>query len=297
MSLIKPQDVKIQMDQDLIYGLERGTTTYIKELDEAWTWRNGEVNIHSGYSNEGKGTFIRFISLIKALEEKKKFIFYAPEDGPAQWFFNELIHTLSGKSTDKDNYNFIGVDLYNYCFDLIRNLFIFHKRKSPENTIENLIKDWENHIKKEDIYGFIIDPYVRLTRSNQAPERDDLYAGYLMGMLTDFTGDYYNCSVHMVMHQQTPKRTLEGYYPPPNMYAVKGGGTFADTADNILSAWRPFYAKDKLNTEVHITSEKIKKQKLVGIPQTLKFSFDRKTNRYCHYGTTESLYNFSKFLI
>jgi twinkle protein len=293
--IIRPEDVKEQMTIDLLNGLEKGTTTYIEEFDDAWKWRNGEVNLWSGYANEGKGTFTRFLCLIKALEEKKKFAFYAPEDGPAEWFFSELISTLSGKSTDKNNPNFIGADLYDKCFEIIKELFIYVQIKSPKNTIENIVKSWEELVKEEPIYGFVIDPFVRMTRSKEAPDRDDLYASYVMSILSDFAIDYPICSMHMVLHQQTPKRNEAGYYPEPNMYAVKGGGNFADVSDNVLSAWRPKYAKEKLDTEVIITSQKIKKQKLVGIPQSLKLRFDRKTNRFIDYNTSTDIYNFDKW--
>lgn len=276
-----PADVAEEMVFALLNGRDKGTTTYIPELDEAWTWRGGEVNLWTGYANEGKGTFIRYISLIKALEEDKKFVFYVPEDGPAASFFDELIHTASGKSTDKDNDNFIGQDLYDFWLQRIKDLFVFIYIKAPYNTIENIIETWEELLEEDpELYGFVIDPYVRVTRSDSAPERDDLYAGYLMNFLTDFAEDHKHVTVHMVMHQLTPKVDANGYYPKPNMYTIKNGGTFADTTDNVLSVWRPKYAKEKIDTSVVFSSEKIKKQKLVGVPKALDYKFDRKKNRF-----------------
>ena len=69
------------------------------------------------------------------------------------------------------------------------------------------------------------------------------------------------------MHQTTPRREKkEQNYPKPNLYNIKGGGTFADSADNVLTVWRPYRGEDPLSTKVSFISEKIKKQKLVGIP-------------------------------
>lgn len=80
------------------------------------------------------------------------------------------------------------------------------------------------------------------------------------------------------------------------MYYVKGGGTWADGSDNINSIWRPSYARDKIDDEVMFTSHKIKKQKLVGIPQDVKFRFNRKTNRYVSYDTKQDVFQFDKHL-
>ena len=292
--IIVAQDVIENMTYNLLNGSEKGTTTYIDDIDQAWTFRKGEVNIITGYANEGKSMFLRQLCLIKGLEEKKKFCFYTPEDMPAEFFFDELIHTLSGKSTDKDNPFCISPEEYIKCYEKINNIFTLIHISSPDNTVENIVKQWKTML---DHYAFIIDPYVRLTRSNKSPERDDLHASYLMGILNDFLIEHPDKIVFMVMHQQTPRRTDNGTYPEPNMYAVKSGGTFADTADNVLSIWRPNYAKDKLDTQVHFTSQKIKKQKLTGIPQTVKFRFNRKKNRYADFNNENiDIYDFSKHI-
>ena len=294
--IIRPQDVIDDMMYDLVNGLDKGTTTYIQDFNESWSWRSSEVNLWTGIANEGKSTWMRFLCLIKALEENKKFCFFAPEDAPAKSFFDDLIHTLAGKSTDKDSKEFIGVDLYEKCYHLIKDLFSFIYIKPPKNTIENIVIEWEK-MYQEGVYGFIIDPFVRMSKSKDCPERDDLAAAYLMSILTDFGREHKDVSIHMVMHQGTPKRLETGLYPEPSMYAIKSGGTYADMADNIISVWRPLYAKNSLDTEVRIKSQKIKKQKLVGVPSETKFRYSRKKNRYTEFTNEEQdIYNFDKWI-
>jgi hypothetical protein len=38
-------------------GQNRGETTGVSEIDKAWTWRAKEVNLWTGYQNEGKSIF------------------------------------------------------------------------------------------------------------------------------------------------------------------------------------------------------------------------------------------------
>ena len=134
---------------------------------------------------------------------------------------------------------------------------------------------------------------MKFSRTSEAPVRDDLYAGYLTTLLTEFAREF-NISLHLVMHQLTPRKEDNGLYPKPSMYQVKSGGSFADGVDNVLFVWRPNYAKDKLDPSVTVGSLKIKKQKLVGVPQDFNILFDRKTNRYIS-GNGKPVFDFDKY--
>jgi twinkle protein len=295
VEILKPEDCYDQMLYEYQHGKIKGTTTYNSRIDNAWTWRLQEFNIWTGYANEGKSLMIKQMSLIKALKEKKKFIFCSPEDYPASNFFDDMIHTLSGMSTDKDRNNYISQGMYEHCYNLIKDLFYFLYIKPPDNTIEQVLSQFQKLIDKEEIFGCIIDPILKFTRSPKAPDKDDQYAAYIGTMMVDFARRN-NISLHLVMHQLTPKMTESGLYPKPNMYTVKGGGSWNDGVDNLLYVQRPFYAKDKINDEVLFGSQKIKHQKLVGIPQDIKLKFNRKTNRYMMEDMDDMFY-FDSFLI
>lgn len=284
-----------EMREDLVKGKEKGTSTYIDGLDNAWTWRMGEFNIWTGYSNEGKSLFIRFLSLIKAVMEGWKFAFYAPEDFPAKEFFDDIIHTASGYSTDKDNTNFIRTDLYNQMYNRLKDSFYFVYLKPPENTLTQVLSTFIPLIEHKGIKVCVIDPIIKLSRPAAYMNADDKYAAYVTTLCTDFSRQF-NISLNLVMHQLTPRLQENGLYPKPSMYNIKGGGTWTDGTDNILSLWRPSYARDKLDDEVKFTSHKIKKQKLVGIPQDVDFRFDRKSNRYVNHLTKQDIFDFDGHL-
>ena len=87
-------------------------------------------------------------------------------------------------------------------------------------------------------------------------------------------------SIHLVAHQVTPVYVAGQDYPQPNAYRIKGGGTFADKADNVICVWRPFRNTDKGNPSVKVLIDKIKKQRLTGVTGEKEFIFDFKKNRY-----------------
>lgn len=290
-----PEDCLGDMLFDLEHGKEKGSTTYIRDIDMCWKWRKGEFNIWTGYANEGKSLFLRYLSIIKACMDGWKFIFCAPEDYPPKEFFDDMLHTLSGQSTDKDNALCISRDDYLDVFARLKDYITFLYINPPGNTIKGALIEFEKIIEEKGADAIVIDPLIKFSRPKDMSERDDIYAAYITSICTDFARKH-NLSTHLVMHQLTPRVLESGYYSKPSMYSIKGGGTWSDGTDNILSVWRPLYAKDKLSTEVHFASQKIKKQKLTGIPQDFKMKFDRRSNRYIDFTTEKDLFDFNKIL-
>lgn len=285
------EDCETKMLYDWEHGKQKGTTTYIPAIDDCWTWRPQEFNIWSGYSNEGKSLKIKQLSMIKALMEEKKFIFCAPEDYPPDEWYDDMIHTLTGFTTDKDSHYQVSLHKYKQAVQLLKESFFFLYVKPPDNPISRVLDQFRRIADKKDVFGFVVDPLLKFQRP-AGMDRDDQYASYIGSLSVDFCRDT-NTSLHMVMHQLTPKVEMESkLYPEPSMYTMKGGGSWADGADNVLTVWRKFYAKDKLDPTVQFASQKIKRQKLVGIPQRLQMKFDRRSNRYTSYADEKPLFDF-----
>lgn len=295
-TIYRPEDCIDTMMSEYLNGKVKGTTTYNDDIDQCWKWRKREANIWSGYSNEGKSLFIKNICLAKVLNEKWRVLISAPEDFPPEEFYDDMVHTISGKSTDKDHPNVISEEEYIATYNLIKDSFIFHYIEPPDNTIEKVFQDFKKICDNEQVDIAIIDPLIKFARPKGVSDRDDIYASHVGSLAADFCRTT-DTSFHLVMHQLTPTMDVNTkLYPEPSMYRVKGGGSWSDGFDNVLTVWRPKYAQDKFDTEVVFASQKIKKQKLVGIPQRYKMKFDRKTNRYLDFTTDVPVFNFDKFL-
>jgi twinkle protein len=305
VQIITPEDCYDEMTYYLEHGRPKGTTTYNEEIDQAWKWRPKEANIWTGYANEGKSALYKQMACIKALEENKKMAFASPEDMPAAEFFDDMIHTIAGQTTDKEYPNCISAKLYDRIYEMIKDLFFFVHIKPPNNTIKGVLIAFEKLKQKQpDLFACVTDPLLKFARPKGFSERDDIYAGYIGSLAVEFCRDM-DVSYHLVMHQLTPTFDMMGKneegrekrgYVEPNMYRTKGGGSWADGFDNVLTVWRPNYAFDKLDTSVQFSSQKIKKQKLVGIPQKIPMNFDRKTNRYTDRNGEKYMFDFNKFI-
>ena len=279
-------DVSSSMLDGFHNGQERGTTTYIDSVDKAWTWRNGEVNIWTGYQNEGKSLFLNQLATLKAVFDGWKFAVFSPENMPINDFFNDIIEMYIGRSSDPFHGNLqMTLEEYKEAMDFVKKHFfiIYPKKDFQLNTIFEKAKFL---VKTKGIRSLIIDPYNTIQHRMRSGEREDLYISRFMSELKRFALDQ-NISVNLVAHQVTPIKDNEGRYIKPDVNKIKGGGTFADKADNVMFVWRPERALDYSSTLVTFGSQKIKKQKLVGTPQEINdISFNVKEQRYYFNGKT-----------
>lgn len=268
------------------HGKNRGTSTYFKGLDEHFTWRTGEVSLWTGYNNEGKSKFLKQLLLLKSFNENWKHAIFSPEELPIEDIYDCFIHSLIGKNIDRAYSNVMDESEYRAGFDFIRDkIFIIDPLKP---TLENIFERASYLIRRYDVKTLTIDPYNQVWHEMLSGEREDLYISRFMASLKSFAVKHDVC-VNLVAHQVTPIVEKEKNYPKPNLYRVKGGGTFSDKTDNLLWVWRPNRNTNKRDTSVIVGSDKIKKQMLVGFPGEINLEFNPATNRYFEPGQSPPL--------
>ena len=262
-------------------GQPRGLTTHIDEIDPFYTHRVGEVTVWSGYNNEGKSLFLKYLLTLKSHFCGWRHAIYSPEEMPLSEWYTDLIEMYIGKSADKYKQQY-----GNYMTEMQLKEGIkfvqkhFYAVYPPEDqTIDEILKRFSYLVRKQNINTVVLDPYNQIQHMMASGEREDLYISRFMAKLKRFAVDH-EVAVHLVAHQVTPKFTAKENYPEPNLYSIKGGGTFADKADNIIAIWRENRNTDQSDTSVTFISQKIKKQKLTGIPGRTTIDFNRNKNRY-----------------
>lgn len=285
-------DVKDSMLNGYRNGQNRGETTGVDEVDKAWTWRNGEVNLWTGYQNEGKSLFLNQLCLIKAVISNTKVAVFSPENFPLDDFYNDLIETYIGKSCDPHYANnYMTESEYKEGMDFVKDYF-FVIYPDKDFKIQTIFDKAKYLVKKQGIRTLIIDPYNTIEHLMNPGEREDLYISRFMTQLKRF-GVENEVSVNLVAHQLTARKNEKdgGRYFRPELNNIKGGGTFADKADNVMYVWRPNRALDFKDPDVIFGSQKIKKQKLVGIPQNVDcITFNIREQRYYFNGVSPFTY-------
>ncbi len=265
-------------------GQERGTTTHIDAIDPAWTWRSGEVNIWTGYQNEGKSLFLNQLATLKAGIDGWKFAVFSPENFPLNDFYNDIIEMYIGKSSDPFHKNSQMPEFeYHEAMDFCeKHFYLIYPKKNF--SLDSIFERTKYLVKTKGIRSLIIDPYNTIQHKMRSGEREDLYISRFMSELKRFAIEQ-NISIHLVAHQVTPQKDDSGRDYKPDVNRIKGGGTFADKADNVMTIWRPERALDFSDRNVVFASQKIKKQKLVGTPQeVIGIDFNVKEQRYYYNG-------------
>jgi len=285
-------DVSSSMINSYRNGQNRGETTGITEIDKAWTWRNGEVNLWTGYQNEGKSLFLNQLCLIRSIISGVKVAVFSPENFPLDDFYNDLIEAYIGKSCDPYYYNnYMSEEEYKQGMNFIKDYF-FVIYPDKDFKLQTIFDKAKYLVKKHGIRTLVIDPYNTIEHLTNAGEREDLYISRFMTQLKRFAIEN-EVSVNLVAHQVTPMKNEkdQGRYFRPELNKIKGGGTFADKADNVLYVWRPNRALDFKDPDVVFGSQKIKKQKLVGIPQNIdQITFNVREQRYYFNGVSPFTY-------
>lgn len=272
-------DVYEQMLAGFNQGKRKGTTTYWQELDLHFTHRTGEVTLWTGYMNEGKSTFVKQLLLARALKEPDfKVGVFSPEEFPADEFYDDLAHMIIGKPADRSLSNHMSLDEYKYALELLRGRFFFIYPEAEGFGVDSILGKMEFLIARHGVSSFLLDPYNQFDHE-ETTLRDDLYIGKFMSKMKRFVLKH-DVAIHLVAHQVTPTVLPGRDYDKPSAYRVKGGGTFADKTDNLIAIWRPKRITDYKDREVIVSVQKIKKQRLTGIPGDVSFQYDFRENRY-----------------
>mgnify|MGYP000851647968 FL=1 len=259
-------------------GKKFGTSTYFNILDNHWKWRGGEVNIWTGYNNEGKSCFLSQLAVNKAKFENWKFAVFSVENYPVSEYYDELIHCYTGKSTDKRYLNVMSEQEYFEAAEFVHEHF-FAIMPEENFQIQTILEKMQWLIRKYGVNACIIDPYNQIEHHMLTGEREDLYISRFMSKLKKFAVDN-DISMNLVAHQVTPQFAGKENYPQPDTYKIKGGGTFADKADNVIAVWRPMRRTNPDDRTVKIIVGKIKKQRLVGVPGEIIMFYSPEKNQY-----------------
>ncbi len=223
-------------------------TTYISQYDPHFKWKKGWLNTWTGYSGEGKSTWLYFLLLIRVLNNpESKIAVFTPENYPKNKFYKDWIKTMLGKdpktATEAECMR---------CIDRFKHkLFYVYPNSHDIDTIED---NFRSLINMEGVDVVVVDPYLKVRGT-----------GYDVGILKDFMqGREQFTKTHQVIynvvfHQLTPVMDEKtGQYKEPDKYSIKGGGNITDSSDTVSALWRPMMSLDPNDNSVMIKSMKIK---------------------------------------
>ena len=274
-------DIQDKMIKIFREGREPAQTTYIKELDKHFKWLRGDVSIFAGIGNHGKSTFVNQLALFQAMNKGSKIAVFSPENNPPDYFYNDIIHTYLSKPVESNFVNKADESEYLKALDFVKD-HIFYIYPEVEMPTQKYINErFQLLIENEGVDFCITDPFNQLIREWHEFSRDDKYIGQYLQLEKRFA-QKFKINKITVTHPNSTIKLEEGTGEAqrPTIFNLAGGAMWNNHSDNICFVHRPYKRTQPDNTLVEFTSEKIKKQKIVGVPGLVEFHFNRHTNRF-----------------
>ncbi len=273
-------DVRDKIIYSYTHGTSRGETTHFPDIDNHFRHKRGEITLMHGIANHGKSQMLLQLLLVKAVKDGYKYGIFSPENMPEEDFYKDLMHPLVGKSPEKHHVNQMSLRERDDAMDFLHEHFFLVYPKDDAPTPQYINSRFRELLIKKGVDGCVIDPYNQLDNDmTKKNNREDQYISMVLTSAKRFAVEH-NLFYYIVTH---PKGNLskDGVdYECPNVFDLSGGAMWNNKCDNILVTHRPYNTSDKKDTEVHLKSQKIKKQKLNGIPGDVILFFDRLTARY-----------------
>jgi hypothetical protein len=284
-SIKRAGDSREKMKHGFKYGKKRGESTEIAQLNPHFTWKPGFLYCITGWPQHGKSEFTQFLTLLKSKFAGKKWAYHSPENYPEEEFFDTLIHTLVGLSTDPRWYNQMTEKEYDDAIDFIHEHFFYVYEEGVMHTPAFLREAFGYIHAEENLYGIIKDPWNKLAHL-MGSLRDDQYLIEQLSAEQKFARESNLLNI-ILAHPRSMGLLAKGEpLPIPNQYSLAGGAMWDNACDVIACTYRPNYHTDKTDTATQFITHKIKKQNLVGTPGSVDFNFNRLENRYYIEGKT-----------
>jgi twinkle protein len=266
-------------------GYSKGVDCHLAPLRKHWSWKKQDLNLIHGIPNHGKTEFILQAMLIKAIKDGDKFAVFSPEQNPPDDFYNGIIHMLVGKSTIAGTVNQMTRAEYDQAMDFVREYFFYLYPENELSTPEYINERFLEIIKKHGVTGCLTDPFNQLDHDWMARGmREDQYISLFLTNEKKFALKH-NIYKMIVAHPKGTVRTVQegwnkGNFDCPTVYDLSGGAMWNNKCDNIMAVYRPTYTTMNENGRVEVRVQKIKKQRLVGVPGIAIFDYHRMSGRY-----------------
>lgn len=254
----------------------------IDKIDHLFKFKKGEITLLSGIGNYGKSTLYKFFILLRVLLYGEKFASFSPEDNPPEEYYHDFVEMLLGCNCTPDNPYRPSVAQYDYWYDYISKHIFYLYPKDTLSTPAYIKERFLELIFKEKIDGVCIDPFNTLAHNyNQHGGRIDMYLEFILGDFAKFSQDnniYFTIIAHPTNEALKMNETKN--FNCPNVGQISGGAMWNNKMDNVLIYHRPRRETNYTDPSCEFHSKKIRRQKVVGKPGILEFSYNFAKRRF-----------------
>lgn len=217
----------------------------------------------SGYANHGKGTMVRQIALQMYYKYGTKWAFWSPEDMPEEYFYADIIHMITGKSTEKHHNNYISEPEYLSAFATAAEVIKLIDFDVDMPSIKMILAEFD-HMYDMGIRGFVIDPFNNTEDANSDAAYDKTIreVGLSIRKWARAKGDVFPI---VVTHPKSPTGVKSGEDAKlPSYNELHYGSDWGKIFDDIIIYHHPTFNTQKDSINRVISLAKVKKAKISG---------------------------------
>jgi twinkle protein len=246
--IIQLNDIREELILMTKQGPKRGYITgHNVELDKILSNREKLLTTVTGISGHGKSTWVRYYTTMLSLTNPHlRWGIFTPENRPMKREFLRICEVQQGKSSWPGHVNSMSnielnaaMDWVNEKFFLLspehRNYFSFEKEKPK--TLKNLFGYIRTLKDRYGISGFVIDAFNKIEHERDGKQAEENYIGMILDMILEFL-DAEDMMGIIVAHPTKMEAKLNGNFPIPNLFNVKGSSAWNERSDIGISIHR-----------------------------------------------------------
>jgi len=243
--IIRPSDVRDELEMIANNGFTKGLGIGIPEIDDLFTLKRKHFTVITGLPSAGKSVWTRwYLAQFVHHNEKEniKFAFFTPENRPVSREQAKMAEVITGQSYRRGWRNSMSDSLRNKTMRFIEKHFFFI---SPDkmnfetwggkinaervNTMESLLQYLEYLKKTEDIFGFVVDAWNKIEHEQPRNLTETTFISQQLDYLINFC-DVYDLHGILIAHPTKLEQTGLNY-KMPNLYSIKGSSAWKEKPD------------------------------------------------------------------
>lgn len=243
--IVRPQDVKDELEMIAADGFTPGLGIGIPAIDELFTLKRKQFTVVTGLPSAGKSTWVRwYLSefIRHNTEEPIKWALFTPENRPVSREQAKIAEVITGQSFKRGYRNSMTEELRNKTMRYIQKHFFFisPNKLSFEtwtgkvdsdhvNSMESLLQYLMYLKKTENIFGFVIDAWNKIEHEQPRNQTETTFISKQLDFLINFCDVY---DVHCILVAHPTKIEKVGInYRMPCLYDIKGSSAWKEKPD------------------------------------------------------------------
>ena len=264
-------------------GKKKGLTTGYRILDNHYKLRTSELDVWTGVPGSGKTMMAMQIMLNASVLYGWKWGVFSPENYPVGDLFDVLAEMYIGNTSDMDKDNRMTEYEYETAINFLNEHF-YAIYPEDDFSLDNVLSKFKHLVMRYGIKGCLLDPFNQLDHEFKGKD-ETTYIGECLTKIRRFE-QVNDLKFIIIAHPRKMDKDDTGlHYKMPTAYDISGSQNWFNKADNVVCIHRN-NPQDTFDTSVRVNIQKVKFQKLVGIPGEQLLKFDRRSNRYLDLGNS-----------